>query len=320
MNQELEVVKYSVTDAAINTMRDRLKEITDDKIEELREQLDGLEADTPTGYAMVMRGLSETRGLRVTVEKVRKELKADSLLWGRTVDSEAKRITASLEELETPLKLTRHKADVVKEMEEIARLEAERKLREAKEAAERAERDAQEAEGRAIREAEHKERMRIEAEKLAIEQAKFAEQKKIADAEAARAREEIEKAKARQAEEKKVAQAEIKAEKLRLEKEQIQAREKAAAAQAILDAEAEKIAEEARKAAESKEKAADTKLRKLFETDTTVLQQYAKDIESVIPGNLNSKQAKELVEHVHSEVVTAVDEVWRMLSVYEIMR
>jgi len=320
MSTEMQVTKYSVTDAAINTMRERLKELTDDKIQDLKERLEGLEADTPQGYALVMRGLSETRGLRVEVEKVRKELKADSLLWGRTVDGEAKRITASLEELEAPLKQTRHEADVIKEQAELAKLETERKIREQEEARQRAE-----------LEAEHAERMRIAGEKLAAEKAQFAEEKRLADKEAARAREEIEKAKARQAEEKKKAQealeaerekiaTELRAKKLEMDRLQMEADDKAAAAQAIIDAEAHKIAEAAQKAADDKKVAADSNLRQLFETDTEVLRRYAREVESVVPGHLNSKQAKDLVEEVHKQVVTAVDNLWRVLAVYKVMR
>src|ERR1017187_5935877 len=54
---------------------------------------------------------------RTEVEKVRKELKADALEYGRTIDAEAKRINALLEPIESHLDLEENKV-----VEEKARL------------------------------------------------------------------------------------------------------------------------------------------------------------------------------------------------------
>lgn len=69
---------------------------------------------------------------RVQVEKTRKDLKADSLEYGRRVDVEAKRLTASLLEIEGPLdaeenKIVAEKARIQREAQELA--EAARKAK-----------------------------------------------------------------------------------------------------------------------------------------------------------------------------------------------
>jgi len=96
-----EVINYNVTDAKISELKEKYKETTE--------------------YPAVSRGISEIRTLRTSVEKKRKELKADALEWGRKVDTEAKRITGMLLEIENPLKAIKSKVD-----EEKARVKAEK--------------------------------------------------------------------------------------------------------------------------------------------------------------------------------------------------
>jgi hypothetical protein len=118
MSQEIEkttaakLVKYSVTDS---------------EIAKIKERFDGLKVTDKETYEIARKGISEVRTLRTTVEKKRKELKADALAYGRAVDGEAKRITALLVEIEEPLKAEKNRVD------EEKRLEKERKEREAKE-------------------------------------------------------------------------------------------------------------------------------------------------------------------------------------------
>jgi hypothetical protein len=158
---------------------------------------------------------------RVAVEKMRVELKADALAYGRAVDGEAKRLTGLLEPIENHLQA----------QEDIVFKEQERQQR----AAAEAHRLAEEARVRAEQEAMAKERAELERlrQEQAAESARIAAaQKKLDDAENAK----------RRAEEMDRARAEA-AERARLETEQRLARE-AAAAEARKKAEAEESARE----------------------------------------------------------------------------
>ncbi len=137
---------------------------TDTAIAEMSEQYLPLQVsgiDDVEGLKAVHSARLVVKSHRVQVEKVRKELKADSLAYGRRVDGEAKRITALLEPIEQHL--SDQENAVVAEKERIknaARLKVEA---EAKAAA-----DKEEARLKAIQEAEDA-RLRAEAEKLAEE-------------------------------------------------------------------------------------------------------------------------------------------------------
>jgi|WetSurMetagenome_2_1015567.scaffolds.fasta_scaffold159296_2 hypothetical protein len=106
----LNVIEYNVTDAAIAEMKSQymglvVKDLNDDK-----------------GLAEVHRARMIVKGKRVDVEKRRKELKADALMWGKKVDSEANRIFGLLEPIETHLeneenKVTKEKARIKAEEE-----------------------------------------------------------------------------------------------------------------------------------------------------------------------------------------------------------
>ena len=116
--------------------------VTDAAIDVLRQEYAGLEIKTTADYERVRLAIADVRDRRVTVEKTRVELKAGALEYGRRVDSEAKRITAMLAEIEEPLKAEKQRVDdekarVKREKEEAerARIEAELKAkREAEEA------------------------------------------------------------------------------------------------------------------------------------------------------------------------------------------
>lgn len=119
----------------------------------------GLTADTPQGYKAVQSAIGDLRDARVSIEKRRKELKADSLEYGRKVDAVAKFLTEKIEAIELPLKALKAAVD-----EEKARAKAEKEAaeRRALEESLRAEREALNAEA---------ERLRVEAERLAAERA-----------------------------------------------------------------------------------------------------------------------------------------------------
>ena len=75
----------------------------------------------------------DVKAKRVNVEKVRVELKAEALEWGRTVDAEAKRITALLEPIEAHLAeqenaVAEHRARLKAEAEAVATAKRKAKL------------------------------------------------------------------------------------------------------------------------------------------------------------------------------------------------
>ena len=219
--------KFAPTDTAIAEMSERYLPL----------QISGI--DDAEGLQAVHSARLVVKIHRIQVEKVRKELKADSLAHGRRVDGEAKRITALLMPIE------RHLSDqenaVVAEKERIknaARLKAEA---EAKAAA-----DKEEARLKAIQEAEDA-RLKAEADRLAEERRQIdeerrqieAEKKRLADDEAVRLRktenERIRKEaaeKARIETEQRIAR-EAEEEKAKAEKAKAKAAEAALRAEAI---------------------------------------------------------------------------------------
>lgn len=178
------------TDIEKGVVRFRL---ADSKIAELREMFSGLRADTSEGYVEVTKAIATTRALRVNVEKTRKELKASALEYGRTVDGEAKRLTAMLEDIEEPLKLEKQAIDDEKlrakrEKEEAERAAIEAAIAEKREAEEKrlkADRDAEELRLAEERKAIEAERAKLEADRAAERQRVEAEQRKVAEQQAA---------------------------------------------------------------------------------------------------------------------------------------
>lgn len=160
-NGGLQAITYPVTDSAIVAKR---------------AQYAALKADTPAGYESVRLAIADCRMARVAIEKRRKELKADSLEFGRRVDLQAKTLTSLLEQIEQPLQLMK---DAVDEEKERKRLEAERIERERVEAEIRVKREAEEAEAKRLRDIEEA-RLAEERERLAAaERAMAAERERI---------------------------------------------------------------------------------------------------------------------------------------------
>jgi len=104
------IIEYgdSVTDAALAELKKLYGTVPD--------------ASSQEGYDTIKANLKVLTPLRTGVEKKRKELKADALAWGKKVDDEAKRITAALLELESPLK------DAKKEVDDRKRSEKEERI------------------------------------------------------------------------------------------------------------------------------------------------------------------------------------------------
>lgn len=101
-----------------------------------------LVATTPEGYKACRLALREIVGTRTMIEKKRVAYKADALDYGRRIDSEAKRATAMLLEIEDPLKA---KVKAIDDAEAAKKRAAEEAARLAREAKEKAQRDAEAA-------------------------------------------------------------------------------------------------------------------------------------------------------------------------------
>jgi chromosome segregation ATPase len=227
------LVSYDITEAIITATREKCAALT---------------ADTPKGYEEVRIAIGNLRQTRTAIEKRRVELKADALTFGRLVDSEAKRFTTLLLEIEEPLKVKKAVID-----DEAARIKAEAeavKLR-AIEAEIAANLARQEAERKAIRDAEE---ARIAAERKALEaeRAALAEERRKADEAAAAARKaedarlRIERDRLQKIEDAQRAEGEALRAELKRNRE---------ADEALARAEREKIEAERRKVAAEREKA-----------------------------------------------------------------
>lgn len=81
---------------------------------------------TPKGMAEALKARAEVRTYRIGLEKERVKIKAAVLERGRLIDSEAKRITAELEALETPIDDQIKAEENRKEAERLAKIEVER--------------------------------------------------------------------------------------------------------------------------------------------------------------------------------------------------
>lgn len=178
-----ELAKYSPTDEAIATLAGQYM------------QLSIRDVNDTVGYKAVHTARAVVKDYRILVERVRKELKADALEYGRKVDAEAKRITALLEPIESHLiqqedayeaekERIKNAARLKTEAEAKAKAEAEEAQRRAEQEAEMARMRAERAELDAERVRQKAEQDRIDAERRAVE----AEQKRLADIDAARLR------------------------------------------------------------------------------------------------------------------------------------
>ncbi len=112
---DYELIKYDVTEASLTTLKNKYAVMPDVKTKE--------------GYSIIRNGITEIRDIRIKIEKKRKELKTDALEWGRKVDSEAKKITTILLEIEAPMKKFKiqHDDQIKAEKEAKKKAEEERK-------------------------------------------------------------------------------------------------------------------------------------------------------------------------------------------------
>lgn len=196
------VIAYSATEAAIADLVTMYKGVVYD-------------VTTPEGMFVAKAAYKDINTHSITLEKAREKEKAESLAYGRRVDSEAKRIAEQLDALRLPIKaqietetkrVEREKEEALRK--EVERLAAEEKAKkdaeEAAIAAQRAEiarqqeelRKAQQEAARQVEEAHRASRLKIEKEeraaRLAREEADRAA-KVLRDAEEARLKAERDK-------------------------------------------------------------------------------------------------------------------------------
>lgn len=193
-----ELKKYNLSDAKIAELKSKYLKL----IVKSTEDIDA--------YMACKSAHQEVKGLRVTIEKKRVELKASSLAFGKAIDTEAKRITVGISEVEDHLLKQRKVVDDEKKkiQEERERKEQEEQDRIKKEEEDRLEkiRQEQEEKERQLKEQQdkidkEKEENRLEKERLEKEKAdakenekKAIEDKKRAEAEEKERKEKEEKA------------------------------------------------------------------------------------------------------------------------------
>ncbi len=117
--------ELSRVDAAIEHARTELSK-ADPVIEQLREDYMGIMVTGPdddAGFQSADTALKRVVRLRTSVEKTRKELKADALKYGKVVDGEARRIRELIEPVESHLK---KQTDIVRLERARIKAEAER--------------------------------------------------------------------------------------------------------------------------------------------------------------------------------------------------
>jgi len=101
-----QIAEYSPTEAALADLRSRYSAVVFDTA-------------TTKGMQEAIAGRAEIRGYRLDLEKERVRIKAPALDRCRLIDTEAKRITAELEALETPIDESIKKEQQRKENERL---------------------------------------------------------------------------------------------------------------------------------------------------------------------------------------------------------
>lgn len=292
--------------------------VTNEEIENKKAAFAAIEFTNSKGYEEGRKAIRELVGLRSAIEDRRKELKKESLEFGRFVDSEAKRWTLLIESIEEPLKL---KKAVIDEEKDRIRREKEAAEKARIEAEERAKREAEEARQKAIRDEEEK-RLAEERKRLEVEAARLAEERRQAEeavrvererlaAERAKMEAEQKAEKERQevirrAEEEKLDEARraIESERRRVNAER-QAQERAeferqtrikAEQEAKAKAEREAREAEERRIAEAERKEADRKRMEALRPDLDKVAAFADLIAAIQPPSVGSEQSRAVVE------------------------
>ena len=311
MNQ---LVEYNITDAVISEMEARYMTLT----------ISGL--DDKEGYGAVHEARMVVKGKRIEVEKMRKELKADALAYGRKVDSEAKRIFRKLEPIESHLQseesiITEEKKRVKEEEErkeeqrvqaridELAKFECSLPFFDVAAMSDdefnvvlgNAERRFEEEQWRKSEE-DRQRKEKEESERLARE----AEAKKLAEerAELDRIKHEQDKKNA----ELQAEHARIEAEKREIaEQQRLEVAKKEAAQLALKQEKEKRERDEQDRIEREKEMAAEKKRKEALKPDKEKLDEFAKNFDVDLP-KVKSDEAKQILDTFSTRIVDATRE------------
>jgi hypothetical protein len=265
-----EVVAYNPVKAALADLEHKYKAVVFD-------------VSTPAGMSTAKAAYKHINAFSIMLENARVKEKAESLAYGRFIDSEAKRIADQLDALRLPIKAV---------IDEVAK----REQRE-REAAIKAEQDRILAEQKAAREAEEA-KMAAQRAEIARQQAEIARQQREAN-EAARAsrarieaderaarqaREEADRAARRERDEAEAAAKKIRdAEELRLRQERDRIDAEARALAEAKRAEQQRIEDAARKVRDEQlAQQRELERKRAFEADTA---EYILTLRRRIQGN-----------------------------------
>lgn len=288
-----ELKKYNVTDASIAELSEQSMKL---KVKNVNDQ---------NGYTIVRKARIGVKNKRCEVESKRKELKAESVSFGKKVDAEAKRITGLLAPIEEHLIsqekiVDDEKARIIAEKDRLEKERIEKEEAERKRAEE--EKQAKIREEQKI-EYERLEKIRIEmgkrdaelkAEKESLEKEQKEEELKIREAQE---QIEVEKRaiiaqKEKEAQEKQGLIEVEKAKSEAIEKARIEAEQKAKR-----EVEAERIAKEREKA--------DEQLRLAMLPDKEKLSALAKAIEAIPMPALSHGQSHGILKEAKDYLVKA---------------
>jgi hypothetical protein len=297
------------------------------EIERIRIDCTNKSFDTPANYQDGTKALALARKTRTGIELRRKELKAESLEFGRRVDSTAKQLTALVAPIEDELQAKKDFVDNEKarvksekeaelERQRVARIEAARAEERAKEEArleairveqdrvarEQAEKEAElrrqqeafESEQRRQREAIEAERRHAEAERLAAEQK--------AAAELRRQQEELQRQQRELEDQKRAAELEDAKRQAAILAER-EATERAAR---------ERVEAEERRVAELESQAELKRREEVLLPDREKLAVWAEDIRqlSESPPGVTSDDAKEFIVRAQELLNEITDSIW----------
>lgn len=190
-----ELKKYPVSQKIIDDLREKCMGLT----------ISGI--DDKVGYATVHTARMEIKNNRVAVEKTRKLLKEDSLKFGRAVDAEAKRLTDLLLEIEQPLEQLEGAIDAEKERIKQEKIRQEQaKLQKRFDRLRRYKPSIELELIRLLKDDEFEAYLQKCKTEYEAEQARLAEQKRLADIESARIaeRKEREAIESKQTEERRI--------------------------------------------------------------------------------------------------------------------
>lgn len=273
-------------------------DVTDEQLAKLRERAVGVAFNNREGYEIGRVLIADCRNLRAKVEARRKELKAESLEYGRKVDAVAKQLETALASIEEPLKLAKKAID--DEAERIKREKAE-----AEEAARKAEYERQRAEAEAKAKAERE----AEEARLAEERRKQAEERAALEAERRAFEEQRAKAAKEEAERQASERAKIEEERRKVEAERARLAAEEATRQAAARAEQEardRIERERLEAERREVEAAElAKRREALKPDVDKVHAFAATLKQIEGPKVKSIVAKRAIEVAMQHIADA---------------